>query len=65
MNAHVRQNGNDLLSPARVADYIHRIEARLGRRIEAATIMPDGGIEVRMADGDQPSNPADLVDMTE
>ena len=66
MNAHVRSNpGEALLSPAKVADYVQRLEAKLGRQVERATILPGGGIEVRMSGRDVPANPADLVDMSE
>ena len=66
MNAHVRQNPHEaMLSPSKVADYVLRLEAKLGRRIERATILPSGGIEVRMSGRDEPTNPADLVDMSE
>lgn len=66
MNAHVRPNpGDAMLSPSKVADYVLRLEAKLGRRIERATILPGGGIEVRMSASGEPTNPADLVDMSE
>jgi len=54
-----------MLSPAKVADYVQRLEARLGRRVECATILPGGGIEVRISGANAPANPADLVDMSE
>ena len=66
MNATLRKQKNDtMLSPAKVADYVQRLEARLGRRVECATILPSGGIEVRIAGANAPTNPADLVDMSE
>lgn len=66
MNAMLRKQNNDsMLSPAKVADYVQRLEARLGRRVECATILPGGGIEVRIAGAAIPTNPADLVDMSE
>lgn len=66
MNAIVRQPpGEAMLSPSKVADYVQRLEAKLGRRIERATILPGGGIEVMMSGGQNTTNPADLVDMTE
>ncbi len=66
MNATLRkQKTATMLSPAKVADYVQRLEARLGRRVECATILPSGGIEVRIAGVTTPTNPADLVDMTE
>ncbi len=66
MNATLRKQKTDaMLSPAKVADYVQRLEARLGRRVECATILPSGGIEVRIAGANAPTNPADLVDMSE
>lgn len=66
MNAHTEPKPADpILSPSRVADYVMRLEAKLGRHVECATILPGGGIEVRMAGGGMPANPADLVDMSE
>lgn len=64
MGAEIRK-ANPMLSPARVADYVLRLEAKLGRRIDKATILPGGGIEVRMAGIGEATNPADLVDMSE
>lgn len=66
MNAHVKPRpGEAILSPSKVALYVAALEQKLGRQIERATILPDGGIEVRIAGADHPSNPADLVDMSE
>ena len=66
MNATLCNRKNDtMLSPAKVADYVQRLEARLGRRVECATILPSGGIEIRIAGAATPTNPADLVDMSE
>lgn len=66
MNAHVRNNGDTtLLSPARLADYVLKLETRLGRQVDRATILPGGGIEVRIVGSSTPANPADLVDMNE
>ena len=70
MNAHVKPKVDDsMMSPLKVAAYVSTLEQRLGRRIDRAVILPDGGIEVRIAGAgagaDQPSNPADLVDMSE
>lgn len=66
MTAHVNQNNHGvILSPSRVALYVSALEQKLGRHIDRATILPDGGIEVRIAGADKPTNPADLVDMSE
>ena len=66
MSEHIREHPKPaMLSPLRVADYVLRLEARLGRRVEHATVLPDGGIQVKMAAGGHSTNPADLVDMTE
>lgn len=67
MNAHTEPKPADaLLTPAKVADYMLRLEAKTGRRVECLTILPGGGIEVRMAGGSvAPVNPADFVDMSE
>ena len=66
MTKHIRENSKpSMMSPLRVADYVRRLESRLGRRVEHATVLPDGGIQVKMADGGHSTNPADLVDMTE
>jgi len=66
MNAHVSPNHSEaMLSPSKVADYVLRLEVKLGRCVDRATILPGGGIEVRMSSSDKSTNPADLVDMTE
>ncbi|MCP4243109.1 MAG: hypothetical protein GY772_21355 [bacterium] len=66
MNAHVQPKpGEAILSPSKVALYVAALEQKLGRQIERATVLPDGGIEVRIAGEEHPSNPADLVDMSE
>lgn len=66
MNAHVKPiTTGTILSPSRVALYVSALELKLGRQIDRATILPDGGIEVRISGTDQPTNPADLVDMSE
>lgn len=66
MTAHTKQNpAASMLSPAKVADYVLRLETKLGRRIDRATILPTGGIEVRMSGQMETTNPADLVDMSE
>lgn len=54
-----------ILSPSRAALYVATLEQKLGRQIDRATILPNGGIEVRISGHDEPKNPADLVDMSE
>lgn len=66
MNAHAKPSSSGaILSPSRVAMYVSTLEQKLGRQIDRATILPDGGIEVRILGTDEPRNPADLVDMSE
>ncbi|MDJ0626864.1 MAG: hypothetical protein QNJ44_01280 [Rhodobacter sp.] len=66
MNAPVKHKQTEaILSPSRVALYIAAWEQKLGRRIDRATILPDGGIEVCIEGVGQQKNPADLVDMSE
>jgi len=66
MSAHARDI--TILTPSKVADFVHRLEWRMGRKVEAVTVsMCDGVIEIRMSGGSKTSstNPADLVDMNE
>lgn len=63
--ADTAQPTEKMLSPTRAADYLTRFEAKLGRTIDKATILPNGGIEVMMSGTAEPSNPVDLVDMSE
>jgi hypothetical protein len=66
MNAHVRTSDTGtILSPSRVAVYVSALEKKLGRRVDRATILPNGGIEVSLSVSTGPTNPADLVDMNE
>lgn len=66
MIAHVKLSSTGgILSPARVAMYVMALEQKLGRQIDRATILPNGGIEVKISGNDQTTNPADLVDMSE
>lgn len=64
-----KTQGDGMLSPSKVADYVQRLEAKLGRIVDRAVILPDGGIEVCMQSvaqrGGGSANPADLVDMSE
>lgn len=52
-------------SPSRVASYVSSLEQKLGRQIVGATILPDGGLDVRIDGPEHSVNPADLVDMSE
>lgn len=66
MSAHTRPNPLEgHMSPAKAANYILTLEAKLGRKIDRATIRTDGGIDLHMAGEKKTMNPADLVDMTE
>lgn len=66
MNAYVKLKPSEsILSPSRVALYVVTMEQKLGRHIERAIVLPNGGIEVRIAGADHPNNPADSVDMSE
>lgn len=54
-----------ILTPSRVALYVSSLEQKLGRQVDRATILPDGGIVVNISGEARPTNPADLVDMNE
>lgn len=66
MTAHTLPNPTDtMMTPARAASYIAALEARTGRTVERFTLLADGGLEFQLETGTGPSNPADLVDMSE
>lgn len=66
MTAHTRNNPTDtMMSPSKAANYVAALEAKLGRRVERACILSDGGIDVQMATDGTPTDPAALVDMSE